>query len=136
VIVSEAIMPGRRARVLAFVAAHPDDDVMGAAGIVALRRDDPDLRFVLIHATDGEAGEIAPGSNITRRTWVLRAGPRTGPAGRPSVGSPTVTTGSGSRTAWPSAPPPRPLSSGTPVMVARGSADSSTAPTRSRRSTV
>lgn len=56
----------RPARTLAFVAAHPDDDVMGAAGIVALRRDDPDFRFVLIHATDGEAGEIAPGTGIDR----------------------------------------------------------------------
>jgi LmbE family N-acetylglucosaminyl deacetylase len=52
--------------VLAFVAAHPDADVMGAAGLVALHRDDPSLRFVLIHATDGEAGEIAPGSGVGR----------------------------------------------------------------------
>jgi LmbE family N-acetylglucosaminyl deacetylase len=55
-------------RVLAFVAAHPDDDVMGAAGLVALHRDDPELRFVLVHATDGGAGEIAPGSGATRET--------------------------------------------------------------------
>lgn len=58
----------RPRRVLAFVAAHPDDDVMGAAGLVALHRDDPELRFVLVHATDGEAGEIAPGSGATRDT--------------------------------------------------------------------
>jgi LmbE family N-acetylglucosaminyl deacetylase len=58
----------RRRRVLAFVAAHPDDDVMGVAGIVALRRDDPEFRFVLAHATDGAAGEIAPGSGATRST--------------------------------------------------------------------
>jgi LmbE family N-acetylglucosaminyl deacetylase len=51
--------------VLAFVAAHPDDDVMGAAGIVALHRDDPSFRFVLIHATDGEAGQISPGSGVS-----------------------------------------------------------------------
>jgi LmbE family N-acetylglucosaminyl deacetylase len=56
------------ARVLAFVVAHPDDDVMGASGLIALHRDDPDLRFVLVHATDGEAGEIAPGSGATRET--------------------------------------------------------------------
>ncbi|MBY5162762.1 PIG-L deacetylase family protein [Salsipaludibacter albus] len=55
-------------RVLAFVAAHPDDDVMGVVGIVAGLRDDPGLRFVLVHATDGEAGEIAPGSGATRAT--------------------------------------------------------------------
>jgi hypothetical protein len=57
-----------RGRVLAFVVAHPDDDVMGAGGLVALHRDDPDLRFVLVHATDGEAGQIAPGSGATRAT--------------------------------------------------------------------
>ena len=51
---------------LAFVAAHPDDDVMGAAGIVALHRDDPSFRFVLVHATDGEAGQITPGSGVSR----------------------------------------------------------------------
>jgi LmbE family N-acetylglucosaminyl deacetylase len=57
-----------RGQVLAFVVAHPDDDVMGASGLVALHRDDPDLRFVLVHATAGEAGQIAPGSGATRAT--------------------------------------------------------------------
>ena len=61
-------MARRPARVLLFTAAHPDDDVMGAAGLIALRRDDPDLRFVLVHATDGEGGEIAPGSGATPET--------------------------------------------------------------------
>jgi LmbE family N-acetylglucosaminyl deacetylase len=56
----------RPKRVLAFVAAHPDDDVMGAAGLVAIHRDDPSFRFVLIHATDGEAGEIAVSSGVSR----------------------------------------------------------------------
>jgi LmbE family N-acetylglucosaminyl deacetylase len=59
---------GRAERVLAFVVAHPDDDVMGASGLIAKHRDDPDLRFVLVHATDGEAGGIAPGSGATRAT--------------------------------------------------------------------
>lgn len=58
----------RPPRVLAFVGAHPDDDVMGIAGVVALHRDDPGFRFVLVIATDGEAGEIAPGSDATRET--------------------------------------------------------------------
>ena len=58
----------RNARVLAFVAAHPDDDIMGVAGLIALHRHDPELRFVLVHATDGEAGQIAPGSGATRET--------------------------------------------------------------------
>ncbi len=39
---------------------------MGAAGLVARWRHDPDLRFVLVHATDGEAGKIAPGTSVTR----------------------------------------------------------------------
>ena len=61
-------MRERRSRVLALVVAHPDDDVMGAAGYVALNRGDPGLRFVLIHATDGDAGEIAPGIGATQET--------------------------------------------------------------------
>lgn len=61
-------MADRPRRVLLFVAAHPDDDVMGAVGLIALRRTDPELRFVLVHATDGEQGEIAQGSEATRET--------------------------------------------------------------------
>ncbi|HVM13557.1 MAG TPA: PIG-L family deacetylase [Egibacteraceae bacterium] len=53
-------------RVVLFSVAHPDDDVMAAVGFIALHRDDPDLRFVLLHATDGEAGEIAPEARVTR----------------------------------------------------------------------
>jgi LmbE family N-acetylglucosaminyl deacetylase len=53
-------------RTLAAVVAHPDDDAYGIASIVALHADDPSLRFVLIHATDGEAGSIAEGSGATR----------------------------------------------------------------------
>jgi LmbE family N-acetylglucosaminyl deacetylase len=55
-------------RTLAAVTAHPDDDAYGIASIVALHADDPSLRFVLIHATDGEAGSIAEGSGATRET--------------------------------------------------------------------
>lgn len=51
---------------LMFVAAHPDDDIFGAGPSVAVHADRADLRFVLVHATDGEAGEIAPDSNVTR----------------------------------------------------------------------
>lgn len=51
---------------LLFVAAHPDDDAFGVARSIALHADDHDLRFVLIHATDGEAGEIAEDSDVTR----------------------------------------------------------------------
>jgi len=46
-------------RTLVFVAAHPDDDTFAISRSIALHRSDPDLRFVLIHATDGEAGDIA-----------------------------------------------------------------------------
>jgi LmbE family N-acetylglucosaminyl deacetylase len=61
-------MSVRPRHVVLFAAAHPDDDVMGAVGFVALHRHDPDLRFVLVHATNGELGEIAPGSGATRET--------------------------------------------------------------------
>ena len=69
-------------RTLALVVAHPDDDTFGSAGTVALHADDPSFRFVLIHATDGEAGEIADPALATpetlgvvrreedRRSWV------------------------------------------------------------------
>jgi LmbE family N-acetylglucosaminyl deacetylase len=70
-------------RSLAVVVAHPDDDTFGCAGTVALHRDDPDFRFLLVHATAGEAGQIAEGSGATRerlgeirqeedrRSWVV-----------------------------------------------------------------
>lgn len=47
-------------RTVLFVGAHPDDDTFGIARSMALHAADPDLRFVLVHATDGDAGEIAP----------------------------------------------------------------------------
>lgn len=49
---------------LLFVAAHPDDEVFGVGPSVALHADDPAFRFVLVHATDGEAGEIAADSGV------------------------------------------------------------------------
>jgi len=55
-------------RTLAAVVAHPDDDAYGVTGIVALHAADPRFRFVLVHATDGEAGSIAPGTGATRAT--------------------------------------------------------------------
>lgn len=55
-------------RTLAAVVAHPDDDAYGVAGIVALHAADPRFRFVLVHATDGEAGSIAPDTGATRAT--------------------------------------------------------------------
>ncbi|GEM_PF-401969 len=51
---------------LMFVGAHPDDDAFVMAGTVALLRDDPGLRFVLVIATDGEGGQIAPDVDICR----------------------------------------------------------------------
>jgi N-acetyl-1-D-myo-inositol-2-amino-2-deoxy-alpha-D-glucopyranoside deacetylase len=50
------------------VVAHPDDHAFGVAALVALHGDDPGFRFVLVHATDGEAGQIAEGSGATRAT--------------------------------------------------------------------
>ena len=57
-----------RNRTLVCVFAHPDDDAYGAAGSVALHADEPDFRFVLVHATYGEQGEIRPGFPATRHT--------------------------------------------------------------------
>lgn len=47
-----------------FVAAHPDDETFSIAGSIALHQGDPDLRFTLVIATDGEAGEIAPDVDV------------------------------------------------------------------------
>ena len=67
---------------LALVVAHPDDDTFGSAGTVALHADEPAFRFVLVHATSGEAGQIADPALATpetlgavreeedRRSWV------------------------------------------------------------------
>ena len=56
------------ARTFALFAAHPDDDAYGVSSIVAMHADDPEFRFVLAHATDGEAGSIAEGSGATPET--------------------------------------------------------------------
>lgn len=56
------------ARTLAVVMAHPDDDAYGVAGTVALHADDPEFRFVMVHATDGGAGDIREGFPATRET--------------------------------------------------------------------
>ena len=53
---------------LAVVVAHPDDDAYGMAGMVALHADDPGFRFILVHATDGGAGDIREGFPATRET--------------------------------------------------------------------
>ncbi len=57
-----------RNRTLACVFAHPDDDAYGVAGSVALHAAEPDFRFVLVHATFGEGGDIRPGFAATRET--------------------------------------------------------------------
>lgn len=49
-----------------YVAAHPDDDTFGISRSIALHAADADLRFVVVYATDGEAGEIAPDSGVRR----------------------------------------------------------------------
>jgi LmbE family N-acetylglucosaminyl deacetylase len=50
------------------VYAHPDDDTFALSGSVALHAGDPDLRFVLVLATSGDAGEIADPALATRET--------------------------------------------------------------------
>lgn len=53
-------------RTLAIVVAHPDDESYSSYGTVARHAGDPDFRLVVLHATDGEGGEIAPGVPTTR----------------------------------------------------------------------
>ncbi|GAA1619857.1 PIG-L family deacetylase [Kribbella sancticallisti] len=53
---------------LAVVVAHPDDDAYGIAGTVALHAAEDGFRFVLVHATDGEGGDIRPGFPATPET--------------------------------------------------------------------
>ena len=48
--------------------AHPDDDTYSVGGTVALHDNDPAFRFVLVHATSGEAGQIADPSLATPET--------------------------------------------------------------------
>ncbi len=55
-------------RTLVCVFAHPDDDAYGAAGSVALHADESDFRFVLVHATAGELGDIREGFPATPET--------------------------------------------------------------------
>ena len=55
-------------RTLGVVVAHPDDDAYGVAAVVALHLADPEFRFFLVHATDGEGGAIAEGSGATRES--------------------------------------------------------------------
>ncbi|GAA2203077.1 PIG-L family deacetylase [Sinomonas flava] len=57
-----------QSRTLMVVVAHPDDDAYGIAGSIALHGDEPAFRFVLVHATDGAAGQIAPGVDATPST--------------------------------------------------------------------
>lgn len=56
------------ARTLVCVFAHPDDDAYGVAGTVALHAEDPEFRFVMVHATLGELGDIREGFPATRET--------------------------------------------------------------------
>jgi LmbE family N-acetylglucosaminyl deacetylase len=58
-------------RTFALVVAHPDDDAFSWAGTVALHAAEAGFRFVLVHATDGEAGDIAPGFPATSETLGL-----------------------------------------------------------------
>ncbi|SDB88877.1 N-acetylglucosaminyl deacetylase, LmbE family [Raineyella antarctica] len=55
-------------RTFALVVAHPDDDALTWAGTVAKHADEADFRFVLVQATDGEAGDIREGFPATRET--------------------------------------------------------------------
>ena len=52
------------------------DDAYGISSIVAMHGDDPNLRFLLIHATDGEQGLIAEGRRSDERNSGRRASRR------------------------------------------------------------
>lgn len=51
-------------RSLGVCVAHPDDETYATFGSVALHRADPGFRLVVLHATDGDAGEVAPGVDV------------------------------------------------------------------------
>ena len=55
-------------RSLAVVMAHPDDEAYSLYGTVARHADDQGFHLVVLHATDGEKGEIAPGVDATPDT--------------------------------------------------------------------
>lgn len=55
-------------RTLVAVLAHPDDDTFGISGSIALHAADRDLRFVLVLATSGGAGQISDPALATRET--------------------------------------------------------------------
>ncbi|CAN7310474.1 PIG-L deacetylase family protein [Knoellia sp. LjRoot47] len=55
-------------RTLAGVWAHPDDECYAMYGTVVRHATDPGFRPVVVHATDGDAGEIAPGVPATPET--------------------------------------------------------------------
>jgi LmbE family N-acetylglucosaminyl deacetylase len=57
---------GRRS--LAACVAHPDDESYSTYGSVALHAGDPGFRLCVLHATDGDAGQIAPGIPATLET--------------------------------------------------------------------
>lgn len=52
------------ARRLAVCVAHPDDETYATFGSVALHAAEPGFRLSVLHATDGGAGEIAPGVKV------------------------------------------------------------------------
>lgn len=53
---------------IAVIVAHPDDDAFGCSGSIALHHGVPGFRHILVLATDGAAGDIAPGFPATRET--------------------------------------------------------------------
>ncbi|GAA2722101.1 PIG-L deacetylase family protein [Cellulomonas aerilata] len=55
-------------RTLAIVVAHPDDESYSTYGTVARHSEDPAFRLVVLHATDGEGGQIADGVPATPET--------------------------------------------------------------------
>ena len=51
-------------RTLGICLAHPDDETYSTFGSVAKHAADPEFRLTVLHATDGAAGDVAPGVDV------------------------------------------------------------------------
>jgi len=78
--------------------AHPDDESYATYGTVALHGVDPRFRLVVLHATDGGAGEIAAGVPATPETLGAHRRLEDEAAWQAVGGRRTDTTGWGTRT--------------------------------------
>ncbi len=96
----------RPSRVLAFVAAHPDDDILGAVAIVARHRHHPRFLFVPRHRRRGRPDRPRQRGNARHaRCGAPRGGPRGVAGGRPHSRPPRVVRFPGRRPRGPAGGP-------------------------------